>query len=199
MDVNIYSEIQSITSYLKLSITSQEVAQFCSDESLNDEQIQAIADFLNYMKDLRHTHLVEMLKTMSRIPSREPKTFENFDFTRIHGKNVEALKNLSFLLKIKSSGFNIHKKGYSVMDSCRKYKYYVPSYKLSCKCFFYTCYIASSNNNMLIIAKHCFYVTILRYHHTSKLILIYNTVLSYSDKSKAQISSPPMLTAITSI
>ena len=95
MDVNIYNEIQSITSYLKLSITSQEVAQFCSDEAFTDEQIQAIADFLNYMKDLRHTHLVEMLKTMSRIPSREPKTFENFDFTRIHGKNVDALKNLS--------------------------------------------------------------------------------------------------------
>ena len=82
MDVNIYNEIQSITSYLKLSITSQEVAQFCSDEAFNDEQIQAIADFLNHMKDLRHTHLVEMLKTMSRIPSREPKTFENFDFKR---------------------------------------------------------------------------------------------------------------------
>lgn len=97
MDVNIYNEIQSITSYLKLSITSQEVAQFCSDEAFTDEQIQAIVDFLNYMKDLRHTHLVEMLKTMSRIPSREPKTFENFDFSRIHGKNVDALKNLSSL------------------------------------------------------------------------------------------------------
>ena len=97
MDVNIYNEIQSITSYLKLSITSQEVAQFCSDEAFNDEQIQAIADFLNHMKDLRHTHLVEMLKTMSRIPSREPKTFENFDFSRIHGKNVDTLKNLSSL------------------------------------------------------------------------------------------------------
>ena len=33
-----------------------------------------------------------MLTTMSRIPSREPKTFDNFDFSRIHGKNVDALK-----------------------------------------------------------------------------------------------------------
>ena len=80
MNLNIYDEIQSITSYLKLSITSQEVAQFCADATLNEEQIQAIADFLKHMKDLRHTHLVDMLKTMSRIPSREPKTFDNFDF-----------------------------------------------------------------------------------------------------------------------
>ena len=97
MDVNIYGEIQSLTSYLKLSITSQEVAQFCADKTLKDDQIQAIADFLKHMKGLRHTHLVEMLTAMSRIPSGEPKTFENFDFARIHGKNVEALKNLSSL------------------------------------------------------------------------------------------------------
>ena len=90
MDVNIYNKIQSVTSYLKLSITSQEVAQFCADEGLNDEQILAIADFLNHMKELRHTHLVEMLTTMSRIPSREPKTFENFDFSLIFATEDEA-------------------------------------------------------------------------------------------------------------
>lgn len=80
-----------------IGITSQEVAQFCSDKAFNYNQLQAIADFLNHMKDLRHTHLVEMLKTMSQIPSREPKTFESFDFSRIHGKNMEVLKNLSSL------------------------------------------------------------------------------------------------------
>ena len=97
MDVNIYDEIQSMTAYLKLSITSQEIAQFCANEALDDGQIQAIADFLSHMKSLRHEHLVEMLTTMSRIPSREPKTFENFDFSRIHGKNVDVLRNLSSL------------------------------------------------------------------------------------------------------
>lgn len=47
MDVNIYDETQSITSYLKLSITSQEVAQFCADKTLTDDQIQAIAEHHN--------------------------------------------------------------------------------------------------------------------------------------------------------
>ena len=49
------------------------------------------------MKNLRHEHLVEMLTSMSRIPTREPKTFDNFDFSRINGKNVDALKNLASL------------------------------------------------------------------------------------------------------
>ena len=41
MDLNIYDEIQSMTSYLKLSITYQEIAQFCADKVLNDEQLEA--------------------------------------------------------------------------------------------------------------------------------------------------------------
>jgi DNA replication protein DnaC len=34
---------------------------------------------------------------MSRLPRKEPKTFDNFDFSRIHGKDVEVLKNISTL------------------------------------------------------------------------------------------------------
>lgn len=97
MDVNIYEEIQKTTAYLKLSISAQEVAQFCADSTLDDRQIEAISNFMNYLKDKKHAHLIEMLQTMSRIPLREPKTFDNFDFKRISGKNVDALKNLSSL------------------------------------------------------------------------------------------------------
>lgn len=97
MDVNIFDEIQNAAAYLRLTISAQEIAQFCLNESLDDKQIQAIADFLSHMKNLRHEHLVEMLTSMSRIPTREPKTFENFDFSRINGKNVDALKNLASL------------------------------------------------------------------------------------------------------
>lgn len=97
MDVNIYEEIQKTTAYLKLSISAQEIAQFCADSTLDDKQIEAISNFMNYLKDKKHAHLIEMLQTMSRIPLREPKTFENYDFKRISGKNVDALKNLSSL------------------------------------------------------------------------------------------------------
>ena len=34
---------------------------------------------------------------LSKLPMVEPKTFERFDFTRLHGKHVEALKSLSQL------------------------------------------------------------------------------------------------------
>ena len=38
-----------------------------------------------------------MLKQMSRIPLKNPKTFDNYDFSRINGKNVDTLKELSTL------------------------------------------------------------------------------------------------------
>lgn len=97
MDVKIYEEIQDMATYLRLNISSQEVAQFCTDKTLDTNQTMAISDFMAYLKEKRHSNLVGMLQTMSRIPSREPKTFDNFDFKRINGKNVEALRNLSSL------------------------------------------------------------------------------------------------------
>lgn len=97
METNIYDVIQDSSSYLKLNISSQEIAQFCVDNSLDEKQTTSISEFMNYLKDKRHRNLVGMLQTMSRIPSREPKTFENFDFKRINGKNVDALQNLSSL------------------------------------------------------------------------------------------------------
>ena len=50
MNFNIYDEIQSMTSYLKLSITSQEIAQFCVDTSLNEEQIKEITSDIKELK-----------------------------------------------------------------------------------------------------------------------------------------------------
>ena len=97
MDKNIYDTIQNTASYLKLSISSQEIAQFCADKNLDEAQISSISEFMSCLKDKRHANHVGMLQTMSRIPYREPKTFENFDFSRINGKNVDTLKNLPSL------------------------------------------------------------------------------------------------------
>ena len=82
------------------------------------------------------------------------------------------------------------------MDSCRKYKYHVPSYKLSGKCFFYTCYIASCNNNMLIIAKHCFYVAIGQKRSTVALVadtLRKHGAMEYTTIISATASEPAPL------
>ena len=93
----IFDEIERTASYLKLSINAQEIADVILKNRYTEGEAKAISDFLLYLKEKRHDNLVNMLQQMSRIPLKNPKTFDNYDFSRINGKNVEALKELSTL------------------------------------------------------------------------------------------------------
>ena len=97
MENLIFDEIERTASYLKLSINAQEIADVILKNRYTEGEAKAISDFLLYLKEKRHDNLVNMLQQMSRIPLKNPKTFDNYDFSRINGKNVEALKELSTL------------------------------------------------------------------------------------------------------
>ena len=97
MDSLIFDEIEKTAAYLKLGISAQEVADVALKNKYDDNKIYAISEFLIYLKEKRHDNLVGMLQKMSRIPLKNPKTFDNYDFGRINGKNVDLLKNLSSL------------------------------------------------------------------------------------------------------
>lgn len=49
---------------------------------------------------MKNQSVVETLLRLSRLPQKNPKSFDNFDFSRIHGKSVEHLKNLPALTAI---------------------------------------------------------------------------------------------------
>lgn len=49
------------------------------------------------MKKQKEEKTVPTLLRMSRLPLREPKTFRNFDFSQVQGKEAEMLQNLSTL------------------------------------------------------------------------------------------------------
>ena len=49
------------------------------------------------MKKKKTDAIISMLLRTSRLPLKAPKTFENFDFNNLHGKNIETLKNLTTL------------------------------------------------------------------------------------------------------
>ena len=97
MDSLIFDEIEKTAAYLKLGISAQEVADVALKNKYDDDKVCAISEFLNYLKEKRHDNLVSMLQKMSRIPLKNPKTFDNYDFGRINGKNVDLLKSLSSL------------------------------------------------------------------------------------------------------
>ena len=97
MNDSVYEQIQEAADYLHLELTTQEVAQISIDLGLGEEGIQAVSDVFRYLQERKKNQIVSTLLRMSRLPLREPKTFENFDFDRLHGRQADALKELSTL------------------------------------------------------------------------------------------------------
>lgn len=94
---DIFETIAQNAGVLRLGLTSTEAARMALENDFSEEELQVISAFLLHMKDRRHEKMVGMLRHMSRIPLKNPKTFDNYDFSRISGRNAEALKNLSTL------------------------------------------------------------------------------------------------------
>lgn len=97
MSESMYQQIQDHSKYLGLDLNAQEMAQLAINLNLNEEGIQVILSTLEYLKQKKSESIVSTLLRLSRLPLKEAKTFENFDFSQIRGKQVEALQNLSSL------------------------------------------------------------------------------------------------------
>lgn len=97
MNNSLYIDIQEAAKYLGLDLTSQEMAQIALDNELTDAQINAINHTLSYLKKKKSDQIVSTLLRLSRLPLKEPKTFENFDFSYLNSPNNEALKSLQTL------------------------------------------------------------------------------------------------------
>ena len=54
-------------------------------------------ELFHHLAEKKQATTVHTLLKMSRLPLKNPKTFENFDFSVIKGRDVERLKNVSSL------------------------------------------------------------------------------------------------------
>ena len=100
MNENIFEIIETCARTLNLELGSQEIAHYASSHGLMDADLSAIQDLFVYLKDKKIETVVNMLLRTSRLPLKEPKSFENFDFGLIHGKEVEKLQTLPTLSPI---------------------------------------------------------------------------------------------------
>ncbi len=97
MSESVYEQIRLAAEYLHLELDEQEMATFSLEQGLGDEGISAINALFQYLQDKKKAQIVATLLRMSRLPLREPKTFDNFDFGMLHGKQVDVLKDLPTL------------------------------------------------------------------------------------------------------
>lgn len=82
---------------MKYGFSAEEFATLVQKNNMTDTEILAVATVLGYLKEKKEHSTVEFLLRTSRLPLKAPKTFENFDFDRITGRNIEKLRNLSTL------------------------------------------------------------------------------------------------------
>lgn len=106
MAENIYEQMDSYAAGLKLDFSGKELANLASDCHYTEEQLKAVAEVFHYLSDKKHEAIITTLLRLSRLPTKEPKTFEGYDFSRLHGEDVAALKSLSALSDV-NAGRNI--------------------------------------------------------------------------------------------
>ena len=102
MSETIFETIAQAATVLKLDFTPEEFAGFAEDHGLSENTIEAIRDIFSYLKEKKQQTTVLTLLKMSRLPTKEPKTFDNFDFSLLKGKDVERVKALPSLAAIYS-------------------------------------------------------------------------------------------------
>lgn len=82
---------------MKFGFSVEEFASLVQKNNMTDVEVLAVAKVFEYLKAKKDSSTVEFLLRTSRLPLKVPKTFDNFDFNRITGKNVDKLRSISTL------------------------------------------------------------------------------------------------------
>ena len=92
-----YALASEAAARLGLQLTAAEVAALASDHDMGDAELGALAVTFDYLAEKRRRASTGTLLRLSRLPRREPKTFDGFDFSRIQGRDAGALAKLPAL------------------------------------------------------------------------------------------------------
>ncbi len=97
MNETIFDRIQTSTKALSIDLYASGLAAFVDEEKLSTESLEAVCKVLDFLQQRKNESIVNTLLKMSRLPLKEPKTFDGFDFDHVRGKHVEHLKDLPSL------------------------------------------------------------------------------------------------------
>ena len=81
----------------KYGLSTEEFAALVQQNNMATAEVLAVAKVFESLIEKRDISTVNFLLRTSRLPLKVPKTFENFDFSRISGKNVDKLHSLPTL------------------------------------------------------------------------------------------------------
>lgn len=82
---------------LKVKMTEEELSTFILDNDFSNADIDAVMRMFTFLEKRNDEASIQMMLRLSKLPLKSPKTFENFDFSQVHGKNVSQLEGLQSL------------------------------------------------------------------------------------------------------
>lgn len=97
MNETSFEMIMSCAKALKIDSYAAGLPEFFYNQGITNNDIEILSKVFQHLKECKEDAVVSTLLRLSRLPLKNPKTFENFDFTRIHGKGLERLMSLSTL------------------------------------------------------------------------------------------------------
>ena len=92
-----FEAVEQSSKILRLDLTSEEFAAFAESHDFSEEAVSAVAQVMSYLGEKKIQTTIRTILKMSRLPLKAPKTFENFDFNLIKGRDVDRLKALPSL------------------------------------------------------------------------------------------------------
>ena len=102
MNETVFEKLQAAARVLKLDFSMEEFANFVEECAFTEEATAAVQTVFTHLSEKKQQTTIQTLLKMSRLPTKEPKTFENFDFSLLKGKDVERIKALPSLSAIYS-------------------------------------------------------------------------------------------------
>lgn len=103
---DVFSRINADIESLKINAYTNGLMALLDSESMSQDQLEAVALVFDHLRFQKEETIRNTLLKMSRLPLKEPKTFDNFDFSQVQGKQIDALKNLPSLTAI-NAGRNL--------------------------------------------------------------------------------------------
>jgi DNA replication protein DnaC len=94
------SSIKDCANYLGIKIETDELACFMEKNDIGIDGAKVLDSVFKYLSEKKHAGTIETLLRLSRLPRKEPKTFQGFDFSRMGGRDIASLKNLPALTNL---------------------------------------------------------------------------------------------------
>ena len=100
---NVFEDIQNSAKALRIDVFATDVATFVEEKEFDNNQLQAIAELFRHLKERKEETIVSTLLRMSRLPLKEPKTFQGLVVTILKQVNISRSYSLTMMSAISLS------------------------------------------------------------------------------------------------